>query len=85
MITVIQEVIDPQTKIVFSKMSDQSILLRISDSIDFMLNKSDLLDERVKLDITHVSKDQIIEAFERLEDVLIKKRTYPPTELNGFF
>lgn len=82
MLKVNQEIIDPQTKIVFSKMNDGSILLRFSGTINFLICKKDLIEWTGKLDIYPFSRNQIIAAFERLEVEPTKKKSQIITALD---
>lgn len=63
MLVVIHQVIDPQTKIVFSRMSDNSIFLKLSWELNHF-NKSDFVECDRKLNLSGFTKNQIIEAFE---------------------
>lgn len=85
MLTVIQEVIEPQTKIVFCEMSDKSILLRVNGPINYFLSKSELDKEILRDILPRFSKEQVIGAFERLELPVSKKSNVIVTALDGFF
>lgn len=66
MLLVSQEVIDPQTKIVFCKMSDKSILLRVPGEIK-LFSKNDLIECDRELNLSSFKKNEVIEAIERIE------------------
>ncbi|MDP2688193.1 MAG: hypothetical protein Q8O62_13290 [Aequorivita sp.] len=83
MFQVIQEVIDPQTKIVFSGMNDKSVLLRVRGTIHYFLSKSDFQNGLHQENISHFSRDQIISAFERTEALYPKKSNRINTALDG--
>jgi len=82
MLLISQEVIDPQTKIVFSKMSDRSILLRVPGEIKFF-SKSDLIECDRELKLSNFTKKEVIEAFERVDLFFNKKPTRIITALDG--
>tara|TARA_A100001391_G_C5007744_1_gene262442 strand:- start:534 stop:785 length:252 start_codon:yes stop_codon:yes gene_type:complete len=82
MLQVIQEVIDPQTKIEFLKMSDRSILLKVPGEIK-LFSKSDLIECDRELNLSNFTKKEVIEAFERVEFFFAKKPSKIITALDG--
>lgn len=77
-----EEVIDPQTKIVFSKMSDRSIFLEIPGELQ-LFNKSDFIECDQELNFSQFNKKEIIEAFERVEQFFYRKPSPINTALDG--
>ncbi len=84
MLVVIQEVTDPQTKIVFQRMSDKSILLEVPGELR-RFSKNDLIDCDLELNLSSFTKIQVIEAFERLALLLERKRSNILSSLDGVF
>ncbi|WP_417873877.1 hypothetical protein [Xanthomarina gelatinilytica] len=82
MLLVIQEVIDPQTKIVFSRMNDRSILLKVPGEIK-LFSKNDLSECDREPNLSSFSKKEVIEAFKRVDLFFNKKSTRIITALDG--
>lgn len=84
MITVIQEVTDPQTKIVFQRMSDKSILLEVPGELQ-RFSKRNFIECARELNLSEFTKKEVIEAFERVELLPVRKPLNIITGLDGVF
>lgn len=73
MLQVIQEVVDTQTKIVFHRMSDRSILLELPGQLS-LFSKKDILEWEGKLHLSQFTQKEVIEAFERVEAIFLPRQ-----------
>ncbi|MBK5214542.1 MAG: hypothetical protein JJE55_12880 [Flavobacteriaceae bacterium] len=73
MLHVIQEVIDTQTKIVFHRMSDHSILLEVPGQLS-RFSKKNILEWEGELNLSQFKKKEVIEAFERVEAIFLPRQ-----------
>ena len=74
---------DAQTIIVFSKMGDDSILLRMPGDIKHFFSKSDLIECDRELHLKKKKKKEVVEAFERVEGLPSRKQFKMNTALDG--
>lgn len=66
MLQVIKKVMDPQTKIVFLRMSNHTILLEVPGQLS-RFSKMNILEWEGELNLSQFTKKEVIEAFERIE------------------
>ena len=66
MLQVIKKVMDPQTKIVFLRMSDCTILLEVPGQLS-RFSKLKIQEWEGELNLSQFTKKEVIEAFERVE------------------
>ncbi|WP_026450767.1 hypothetical protein [Aequorivita capsosiphonis] len=77
-----QEVFEPQIKIIFIKMMDNSIWLRIPNELQ-LVEKSEIVKRSQDPNYLKVEMENLLLAFERLEKPNVTKRRPINTALDG--